>query len=162
MKEFYYKHKEMADYLFSGVLTTIVGFGIYAVIISLGKPTMHNEDGSASNLLIIIAQIIQWIAAVLFAFAINKRYVFRDTTKEIRLVIKQFLVFSSSRLVTLVVETLLILGGVRSFLLNIHYQDWWVFSSENIAKLIAAVFVIISNYFISKFLVFQKKKFQKE
>ncbi len=156
MKNLYLKHKEILDYLFFGVLTTIVGFGTYALIVALLKPAMHTASGQATSLLILIAQIVQWIAAVLFAFVVNKKYVFRDNAKGFRAVIRQLAVFSSSRLVTLVLETLIIYGCMWLFT-KISYRDVWLFTQENIAKLVAAVFVIISNYFISKFLVFSKK-----
>ena len=157
MKEFYRKHTELIDYLFFGVLTTVVGFGTYALAIALLKPAMHTASGQANSLLILIAQIVQWIAAVLFAFMVNKKYVFHDEAKGFRAVMRQLAVFSSSRLVTLVLETLIIYGCMW-FMQKIAYKDLWLFTQENIAKLIAAVFVIISNYFISKLLVFTDNK----
>ncbi|MBR3841742.1 MAG: GtrA family protein, partial [Christensenellaceae bacterium] len=120
------------------------------------KPYMHNELGQASDLLILIAQIVQWVLSVLFAFAVNKKYVFRDRNKGFRVVTRQLLLFSSSRFVTLVLETLIIYGCMWLFA-KIALQSVWLFTHENIAKLIAAVFVIISNFFISKFLVFTRK-----
>ena len=117
---------------------------------------MHTAGGQASSLLILIAQIVQWIASVLFAFSVNKIFVFRDKAKGIRTVLRQLLIFSSSRFLTLVLETIIIYGCIW-ILTSVSYRDFWIFTQENIAKLIAAVFVIISNYFISKFLVFSHK-----
>ena len=159
MKELYKKHKEMIDYLFFGVLTTVVGFGTYALIIALLKPSMHTESGRANDLLILIAQVVQWIAAVLFAFVVNKIFVFRDQNKGVAVVLKQLAVFSSSRLVTLVLETLIIYGCMW-VCEAVRYRDFWLFTGENIAKLIGAIVVVITNYFISKFLVFAKKSKQ--
>lgn len=156
MINLYRKYKELIDYLFFGVLTTVVGFGTYALVIALLKPSMHTQSGQANSLLILLAQIIQWIAAVLFAFVVNKLFVFHDRAKDLRTVLRQLLVFSSSRLVTLILETLIIYGCMW-VLSAVSYRDFWLFNQENIAKLIAAVFVIISNYFISKFLVFSRK-----
>ena len=78
MLKLYKKYREIIDYIIAGVMTTVVAFVAYkaTTVALIGFEGMHNEDGSASDLLIIIAQIVQWVLSVAFAFVVNKLFVF--------------------------------------------------------------------------------------
>ena len=71
------KYKEIFMYLFFGVLTTFVGWAVYFGIMSVGKSVLDMPSDVATGgkyfALYTVAQVIQWIAAVLFAFFTNKK-----------------------------------------------------------------------------------------
>ena len=73
----YKKYKEVLLYLFFGVLTTVVSIGSYAFFnVTLGI----NE---------LIANVISWVLAVLFAFFTNRIWVFAAPTKTVEEFMKQ-------------------------------------------------------------------------
>ena len=174
MLRLYKKYREIIDYIIAGLMTTVVAFVAYkaTTVALIGFDPMHNADGSASDLLIIIAQIVQWVLSVAFAFVVNKLFVFRNKENERGSVIRQLGTFAGSRVLTWFLETGIVLGGNKLFgLLGLfqpkeEYADGIIgmiekiFTADFIAKCVAAVFVIVCNYFISKFIVFKKKKTQ--
>ncbi len=65
----YNKNKEIINYLIFGVLTTIVGLGVY-----YGLTLTVLDPNKALELQ--IANIISWISAVTFAYFTNRKWVF--------------------------------------------------------------------------------------
>ena len=119
---FYKKNKEVLLYLFFGGLTFIVSIVTYAVFnVSMGI----NE---------LIANVMSWVLAVLFAFATNRVWVFQAPTHTITEFLRQMLSFFGGRVVT------------------------WLGFNSMVVKVIAQVIVIVLNYVISKFFVFSEKK----
>ena len=173
MRELYKKYKEIIDYIIAGVMTTVVAFVAYKLttVALINVSSMHNADGSASDLLIIIAQIVQWVISVAFAFVVNKLFVFGNKARDAVSLIKQIAAFAGSRVITWFLETGIVLGG-NKILLELGWFSardttgmgfiaktfFTVFTADFIAKCAAAVVVIVCNYFISKFIVFRKKK----
>ena len=112
-----------------------------------------------------IAQVIQWIAAVLFAFFTNKKWVFTDADKNVS-TIKQLTVFAGGRVVTFLIDlfgTILIAIAISQLIpaltsVMLLGREWNL--AEIGAKVFVAVVVLVSNYVISKLLVFRKKKNQ--
>ena len=160
MKALFEKYREILLYLVFGVLTTVVSFATYFLIFNggvalLGQPYEWHVR--------IAAQILQWVAGVIFAFFTNKRYVFGDTNTESRHVWRKLGEFSLFRVVTLLLDTALTFGIValldylayRAILLPLIHIP---LSADLIAKCVAAVFVIVGNYVLSKLFVFRKAK----
>jgi putative flippase GtrA len=130
----YRKYKEVLLYLFFGVLTTVVSIVTYAVFnIVFGI----NE---------LIANVLSWILAVLFAFFTNRIWVFSAPTKTTMEFFKQMATFASGRLVTLAIEEIILLV----FITILHFNSL-------VVKIVAQVVVIVLNYVISKLVVFRKK-----
>ena len=90
----------------------------------------------------VVSNVLSWIIAVLFAYFTNRVIVFNSKNKNY---IKEFISFTGSRVITLILDTLLMILFVRSLNMN-----------DMIAKLIVQIVVIIGNYLISKLLVFKK------
>lgn len=130
---FYTKYKEQLLYLFFGVLTTLVNIISFIVSIKLGI----NE---------LISNIIAWIFAVLFAYITNTIWVFRDKPRSFQAFLVQISQFVSGRIVTLILEEGILIIGIHL----LHVPVLWV-------KIFAAVFVVIANYFISKWFVYREK-----
>jgi len=93
----------------------------------------------------LIANILSWVIAVLFAFFTNSKWVFATCIDTKRKLMKQIVSFFGGRVLTLVVEeTILFI-----FITNLEYPSI-------IIKIIAQIIVIILNYAISKKIVFKK------
>lgn len=166
IRTLYRKHREVILYLLFGVLTTVVGWGVYFAVMYAGRAILSipvDDVKSASYFaLYTAAQIIQWIAAVLFAFFTNRAIVF-EGAKEGSF-FRQLTVFAGGRVVSFGLDYFVTYFGalLLSMLfpvlnaVSLFGRAWNV--NELSAKVVAAVIVIVSNYFFSKLLVFRKKK----
>ena len=94
---------EILRYLFFGICTTAVGWIVYFTILWSAKAMLSipTEDTSSAKYLVVYsaAQIIQWSAAVIFAFYTNKKWVFTTADQE-RSSAKQLAVFAGGRVIT--------------------------------------------------------------
>ena len=136
IKKIYIKHKEIINYLIFGVLTTIVSLSTYYLLVL----TFLNPNNSLE---LQIANIISWIAAVTFAYITNRKYVFNSKNKNI---IKEIIKFYSSRLTTLFLDMIIMFIFVTLLSFN-----------DKIIKIFVQIIVTISNYILSKLLVFKKR-----
>lgn len=124
--------KEIINYLIFGVLTTLINIVVFYVLNNLFSINYQ------------IANVISWFVSVLFAYITNKKYVFEHTElNEFKLITK----FYGSRLSTLALDMILMWLLVSILGLN-----------SMISKLFVQVIVVISNYILSKFLIFVNKK----
>lgn len=134
----YKKYQEIINYLIVGVLTTIVSivtYFLFSLILDI-----------ENNILFLLANVLSWICAVIFAYITNKKFVFNTTTSSKKEEIKVFSMFVSSRITTLLIELAFMFITVKVILIN-----------DKIAKVIAQFIVIILNYVLSKLFVFKKK-----
>ena len=171
IKEIYKKYEEIIKYLFFGVATTFVGWAVYFLILICGKEAygLPAEDTTSATYLAIYtaAQVIQWIAAVLFAFFTNRKWVFTKADKEVPIA-KQLPVFAGGRVLTFLLDYVVTYFGAIALcnmipaFNNVDFagREWNL--NEIGAKVVAAVIVIIGNYFFSKLLVFRGKKEEKD
>jgi len=123
-------NRETISYLICGVLTTIVGFGVFLLCEVLG---MH----------VALSNTISTIAAVIFAYFVNKIIVFRSESWSVKVLARELFVFFTGRFVTYIMETLLLILLVDVFGLP-----------GFICKIFTSVLVVIGNYIISKKAVF--------
>lgn len=166
MKKLYEKYREIILYLVFGVATTIIAWVGYFLILEGLKALLDlSDDDPVLQAVRVVANVISWIAGVLFAFFTNKSYVFGDKNTEARHMWKKLIEFSSSRLLTLILEIVVIYVTVE-ILLACSYLDIavnifgfeFMLTKDIIAKSIAAILVVVSNYILSKLFVFRKKK----
>ena len=161
----YRKHKQIVNYLFFGVITTVVSLAACFLTLKIGVALFHDENGDPTELLDVIGSTVQWVSGVIVAFITNKLWVFEGSERGFRKTMAQFGVFSASRVGTYFLEVVLNLLFIKLFVL-FGYKTLTLtlagigfdLSARLWAKLIAAVFVVISNYYISKIVVFRKKK----
>ena len=131
MKDLFNKHREIIMYIIFGVVTTVVSifsFWFFATYLKMN---------------VLIANIISWICAVSFAYFTNSRFVFTKG-EDFKKRFKEMIKFFSGRLATLGIEEVILF----IFVTLLHYN-------EMIVKLCAQVVVLVSNYFISKLIVFK-------
>ena len=110
-------------------------------------PWGPGPKGLGKGLDALIANVISWIFAVLFAFFTNRRWVFDGKSEDAKGLWAQMVSFFGGRLFTLAVEEAILAVFVT-----------WLGFDGVIVKVVAQVVVIVLNYFISKFWVFKKKR----
>ncbi len=128
------KHRELVSYVFWGVMTTAVNYAAYFLL---------------RNVLLVplvAGNVTAWAVSVLFAYFVNKLFVFRSKDWAWRVALRELWQMAASRLFTLGLETGILWLFVKKLLLN-----------EFIVKLGANVVVVIANYVLSKFIIFKKK-----
>lgn len=136
VKELCKKYEEIIIYLIVGVMTTIVSWAAAF----LGKLVL-DMDVSWQNTL---NNMISWAAGVLFAYPLNRKWVFKSKNPKI---LNEFLGFASSRVSTLLMDIVIMWLTV-----NVIHMNYWI------AKIfISSVIVTIANYVFSKLLIFKKK-----
>lgn len=133
--DLYKKYKEIVNYLIFGVLTTIISLAVYYLL------TFTVIDPK-NALLLQVANVISWVAGVLFAYVTNRKYVFASKNED---KLKEFSSFVGARLVTLIMDMIIMYVGVTLMRGN-----------DKIIKLISQVVVIVSNYLFSKIFVFRR------
>lgn len=134
--ELYYKYKEIFDYLFFGGLVTIINFISYYIpanIIGVDK---------------IVSNLIAFIISVIFAYVVNKEYVFETKWEGIQNIFKEFSSFVISRIGTGLICDILIFA----FMINILNIN------DVISKIFTQILVVILNYIVGKWFVFKQKK----
>jgi putative flippase GtrA len=136
----YKEHREIANYLIVGGLTTLVSLAVkYALLFTI----LDAKDPIKLQ----IAVIISWVASVAFAYWANRKYVFESKSKQIA---KEIGLFVASRISTLLLDMLIMWFFVT--LLKLDTNTWVI-----IWTVVSQVLVIIANYVLSKFFVFKKK-----
>jgi Predicted membrane protein len=125
-------NRETILYVVFGVLTTAVNYAVYYFCRFL------NVDYK-------IANVIAWVFAVIFAFITNKLFVFESKSWSPAVMLRELVLFAGARVFSLLIEEGFLLFTVEVLGAN-----------DRIMKLIAAVFVVIINYFFSKFFIFKK------
>ena len=163
MRRLWEKYREIIMYLIFGVLTTVVSFATYFTILAVAEKVFAvASDSAAYNAVRVVAQVLQWVFAVLFAYYTNKRFVFRAEGGH---AVGQMAGFFTARLFSLGIDSLVTFGTI--FLLGLAGYKTVVLTVLSIsirltsdlwAKIAASVVVIILNYVLSKFIVFKKAK----
>jgi len=136
IKEIYLKYKEIINYLIAGGATTLLSYILYILFTRL-----FNIDEIISNGLC-------WVICVLFAYIINKIFVFESKKKDKKTVLKEASAFFLMRAVSGVMV------DVGAFALLVKVLS----INDLIAKVITLIMVVILNYIFSKFIVFRDKK----
>ena len=121
------KHRELVSYVFWGVMTTAVNYAAYFLL---------------RNVLLVplvAGNVTAWAVSVLFAYFVNKLFVFRSKDWAWRVALRELWQMAASRLFTLGLETGILWLFVKKLLLN-----------EFIVKLGANVVVVIANYVLDR------------
>jgi putative flippase GtrA len=128
------KKKELYAYLFFGILTTVINIVAYAFLTKLVKTDY------------MMATVLSWIVAVLFAFITNKLYVFNSTYTSFGQLVRELSSFLFFRLLSLLLD----IGGMILLIEYVRIDDL-------VAKVVMNAFVIVFNYVASKYVIFKRK-----
>ncbi len=132
-KSLYHKYKEIILFAFFGGLTTLVNVVAYFI------------SSRLCRLNVIASTIIAWALAVLFAYITNRKYVFQSKNTTVKSVTMEFGAFISSRLLTGLLDLAIMYVFVK--LLD---------QNDVVIKIISNIIIIISNYLLSRLLVFKQ------
>ena len=165
IKELYNKNREIILYILFGVMTTLVGWSVKFTVLGIWKIAFRipADDVSSSTYLIgfYLAMILHWVAAVLFAFFTNRKWVFTEADKSTPVIV-QLGKFAGGRVVTFLIElfgnalALSAIGKLIPVMTTIVFL-WWNLA-EIVVTVCLAVVVLIGNYIFSKMFVFKNKK----
>lgn len=127
------EYREPILYIFFGGCTTLVNLCSYYLLRALTGWNYNLEN------------TISVALAILFAYFVNARFVFRSQARTPRARLAEFARFVAARLSTMVLEV----GGVFVMVELARIND-------GAAKLIIQFVVLALNYLFSKFLIFKK------
>lgn len=147
IKKLFIKYREVIDYLFWGILTTVVSwcsFGLFSISFNA---VIKNSVSAA----IICANILSWLCATAFAFVTNKLWVFRSKSWNKKIVFTEISKFVSARMATgifeLIAVPLLVKIGLNQTILDVEGM---------FSKILVSIIVVILNYLLSKIFIFKK------
>lgn len=136
--------RELFVYGVVGVLTTLVNYLSY-VGVTRGVSAVAGVPVENAAL-ILAASVVSWALSVAFAFWANKKYVFCSESWDRATLRHELPGFITARVLSLGFDTAFMEIAVHLLGMN-----------DLIAKLVSNVFVIVMNYFASKFWIFKKK-----
>ncbi len=141
IKKICHRYREQLLYVIFGGLTTLVDWVVSFLLYRVW-------DAAIDTHVFVIhgANLIAWIAAVLFAYVTNRKWVFRSSTRGVPAVLGELLAFSGGRVLTFLLQEAIVFVCFDLLLWN-----------KYAVKIVAAVLVVILNYVISKLLVFRKR-----
>ncbi|MBS9334885.1 GtrA family protein [Fructobacillus sp. M1-13] len=131
--DLYKKYEESILYLFFGGMTFVVSVVTY----SLFSAVLHWDYT--------LAYVASWFLAVLFAYLTNRIWVFKSQVRDLAGLAREIWQFYLARIVTGVIGWLILAFGVQI----LHQNDLVWNGIQNI-------FVIVSNYVLSKLFIFKK------
>ncbi|MCR5086731.1 MAG: GtrA family protein [Lachnospiraceae bacterium] len=145
IKRLFAEHREVVMYLIFGVATTLVNWVVTFLLQKVFGLAAYGWQ-------FVLTNAIAWVAAVLFAFFTNKKYVFESKTTGKTAFFAELVKFVGARLATGAIEitlpTMLVSAGLNQSLFS--FKGFW-------AKAVTSVIVIVLNYVFSKLFVFRKK-----
>jgi putative flippase GtrA len=149
IKELYKKYRELINYAIFGGATTVVNMVAYYFLMLI--PFFSTDigitiRGEKYKIGYLIANAIAFVVAVIFSYIMNRQFVFGNKVTSAKAVIRQFFSFFITRLLSFVIEEILLFSLVEH-----------IGVSEYIAKWPVAVFVVVINYAFGKLLVFRKR-----
>lgn len=130
MIKLYCKYKEAINYLFWGFASFLFNMVVFYLL------------SRVCGINALTANIIAWILCVIFVYITNRLFVFESKNEKI---LAEFLKFMSARVGTLLLEELILFAGI-----TVLHRD------EMLMKLTGQIFVIGSNYILSKLWIFRK------
>lgn len=127
------RHREIVSYVFWGVMTTAVNYVSYLLLTEGLR--IHYLAGT----------VVAWVLSVLFAYFVNKLFVFQSRDWAWRVALRELWQMVASRL----------------FSLGLELAIMWLFVDtlrcpHTLVKLCANVVVVAVNYVLSKFIIFKK------
>lgn len=128
------EHRELVSYVFWGGMTTLVNYAVYFLLTRRFDVYYAYANAGA------------WVVAVLFAFFVNKLFVFRSQAWG-RTALRELGQMAAARAFSLLLEQGILMLFVEAF----HCPDGPV-------KLVSNVVVVVVNYVLSKWIIFKPKQ----
>ena len=160
IKKYYTKYEEVIKYLFWGVMTTVVNFATFYLLITIigsGEESWNAlftdfhryreiiASIETSTLIGNVCNISAIIVSIFFAYVTNSNFVFKDKAHGKKAIMKEMSSFFVCRIFTMVVDSSIYWIGCT----NLKFPAL-------IVKMVSQVVVIVLNYIFSKLIVFRK------
>ncbi len=141
-------NRETLSYLFFGLMTTLVNYLTFFLCYNIcSVPSL-------------VANALAFCTAVLFAYTVNKLFVFETKRGSFSSLAKEFASFIGARLITFALEQTGLwiseLAGLSSWKIGEIFSK--PIDGITLAKVALSVIVVIVNFFLCKYLVFRKYK----
>ena len=143
-----HKYRELISYVFWGATTTVVNYVTYFLLTG------------GLQIYYLTSNIIAWAVSVLFAYFVNKLFVFQSKTWAWRVALRELWQMVASRVFSLGLE----MGILWFFVDMLHFGEAVIqltasaaVHGDAIVKLAANVVVVVVNYVLSKFIIFKEK-----
>ena len=140
--------REMIMYIIFGVATTVINYVTDLIAYHFLDSAKDSLPTLLSSNTATTANVIAWVVAVIFAFFVNKIFVFESKSWAIKVLLYEFWTFMAARVLSLLFE----MGFIWIFVDRTGIMPNWI------AKILSNVVVIIVNYIFSKLIIFRKKK----
>lgn len=151
LRKLFDRFEELIVYVYYGVLTTIVNtivqFGVEFGILNHVNWSERVENFTSTT--------SAWVAAVIFAFYVNKKYVFKSKTESMKQLMWELWTFISARLLSWAMSVGIMQLGVPLYMKDDDTKNFWIYALFYVGQ---QVVVTLANYFLSKFIIFKKKK----
>ncbi len=141
LADLYRNHIEGMRYLICGGLSTVVNILAYI----LGSYLIFSGIVDA-QLKVNVSEIFAFIAALIFAYWVNKKIVFDSKCESLNALLKEITSFTACRILTEIISI-----GMMNFAVYANINDIFM-------KVLANIVVIILNFILSKVLIFKKTK----
>ena len=135
----YENHKEPILYLVFGGFTVIISLLTYILFVEMGISTF-------------ISNILSWTCSVLFAFIVNKWFVFSCRSLEPRILARELSSFFGARILTGVIAFVMF-----PILVEIGFGGVFLGTDDFLAKIITSGVEIVLNWIFSKYAIFTNK-----
>lgn len=129
------KYKDFFKYVLLSFFTSCINVLIYIIFINIFKD-MHT-----------LSNFIAWMITTNITFTLNKKIIFKDTDKNIKVYLEKMLKFYILRISSLIIDTIILKICIE--FINMNYI---------IAKILSNCGTIFNNYLISKYYIFNNKK----
>lgn len=167
MKPAHSGRREVILYFTFGIGTMVLAFLTYLAVFGVAEHWLHIPMADKTTLTYTVtytvAQLLQWLVALLSAFYTNRKWVFTEADHGKGTLWHQLWLFSGSRVFTFFLDLAATYG-------LIHLLSLWLtpdnapillgvkLDAELWAKVMVSALVIAANYVLSKFWVFNSKK----
>lgn len=138
MKKLIKKYSVFCKYMTIGIVGTIFNITIYMLLVYFFEEQY------------LVCNIIAYIFSLIIIFTLNKIYVFDDKNNTQKYILKQFVYFGLSRIISLGIDTYVLYLCIDKFHLG-----------SLLSKIIANAGTTILNYFVGEWLIFNNKTFKK-
>lgn len=142
------RYRRGIRYLIAGGLTTVISIGSFMLF-----------DRLLGQSRFLLSNAISWVLAVLFAFFLNKYWVFASKRSDWQVLLPELGSFVGARIFSLLMEEaglflLVETAGMKAIAFSLFGLS---VTGNDIAKLLMQILVLIANYLFSRFLIFRRK-----
>ena len=166
MKPAHSGRREVSLYFLFGIITSVLAFLTYLAVFGIAEYGLHismaDKTTLAYTVTYTVAQLLQWLVALLSAFYTNRKWVFTEADHGKGTLWHQLWLFSGSRVFTFFLDLAATYGLIHLLSLWLTPENAPVLlgvklDAELWAKVMVSALVIAANYYLSKLLVFKKK-----